>query len=62
VFDCICRSTILKEDFDREINAVREVFPDEPIAGFLAYGEVARYKARFNAWHNTTGAIAAIPR
>ena len=62
MFDCICRGTILKDDFHREIKAVAEVFPYVPIAGFLTYGEIARYKGPFNSWHNTTAVIAAIPR
>ncbi len=62
MFDCICRGTILKENFNKEVEAVAEVFPGVPIAGFLTYGEIARYKGPFNSWHNTTAVIAAIPR
>jgi hypothetical protein len=61
LFDCICRGTILDEDFDREIEAVRGVFPGVPIAGFLTYGEIARYSGRLDGWHNTTAVVAAIP-
>lgn len=62
MFDCICRGTILKDNFNREVEAVAEVFPGVPIAGFLTYGEIARYKGPFNSWHNTTAVIAAIPK
>jgi len=42
LFDCVCRGMILKEQFDRGIDAVRSVFPDTPIAGLVTYGENAR--------------------
>ncbi len=61
LFDCICRGTILGKDFGREIEAVRSVFPDVPIAGFLTYGEIARYSGRLDGWHNATAVVAAIP-
>ena len=61
LFDCICRGTILGEDFGREIDAVRSVFPGVPIAGFLTYGEIARYSGRLDGWHNTTAVVTAIP-
>jgi len=54
LFDCVCRGMILKEQFQREIDAVRAVFPDVPIAGLLTYGEIARFKGRLDGWHNTT--------
>ncbi len=61
VFDCVCRGMILKESFDREIEAVRSVFPDVPVAGFLTYGEIARFGGRLDGWHNSTSVVAAIP-
>jgi hypothetical protein len=61
LFDCICRGAILGDDFPREVEAVREIFPDVPMAGFLTYGEIARYSGRLDGWHNTTAVIAAIP-
>jgi hypothetical protein len=61
LFDCICRGAILGTDFHREIRAVREVFPDAPIAGFLTYGEIARYSGRLDGWHNATAVVVAIP-
>lgn len=61
LFDCICRGGILGPDFHREIRAVRDVFPDVPIAGFLTYGEIARYSGHFDGWHNTTAVVVAIP-
>jgi methyl-accepting chemotaxis protein len=61
VFDCVCRGMILKEEFGREIAAVRRVFGDVPVAGFLTYGEIARYGGKLDGWHNTTAVVVAIP-
>jgi len=61
LFDCICRGTILGDDFGREIEAVRSIFPGVPLAGFLTYGEIARYSGRLDGWHNTTAVVTAIP-
>lgn len=61
VFDCVCRGMILGRGFDREIEAVRAVFPNVPIIGFLTYGEIARFGGRIDGWHNTTSVVAAIP-
>ncbi len=62
LFDCVARHTILGSAFQREIDAVRAVFPGAPIAGFLTYGEIARYRGRLDGWHNTTAVVVAIPR
>jgi hypothetical protein len=61
VFDCVCRGMILKESFHREIEAVRGVFGNVPVAGFLTYGEIARYGGKLDGWHNTTAVVVAIP-
>jgi len=61
LFDCVCRGMILDEQFQREIDAVREVFPNAPVAGLLTYGEIARFKGRLDGWHNTTAVVVAIP-
>jgi hypothetical protein len=61
LFDCVCRGTILGDGFDREIEAVRSIFGDVPIAGFLTYGEIARYRGRLDGWHNATAVVVAIP-
>ncbi len=62
VFDCVCRGMILKEAFHREISAIRGVFGDVPVAGFLTYGEIARYQGRLEGWHNATAVVVAIPK
>lgn len=61
VFDCICRGQILGGAFRGEIDAVRTVFGEVPIAGFLTYGEIARYPGRLHGWHNATAVVLAIP-
>jgi hypothetical protein len=61
LFDCVCRGMILKDEFAQEIDAVRSVFGDVPVAGFLTYGEIAQYAGRLEGWHNTTAVVVAIP-
>lgn len=61
IFNCICRGELLGENHVRELHAVREVLGDIPIAGFLTYGEIARYAGKLEGWHNTTTVIAAFP-
>jgi methyl-accepting chemotaxis protein len=61
VFSCFCRTLILGNDFKREIDMVREVFPDTPISGFVTYGEIARFGGRLDGYHNTTVVVAAMP-
>jgi len=61
LFDCVCRGMILDAQFQREVDAVRGVFPDVPVAGLLTYGEIARFKGRLDGWHNTTAVVVAIP-
>jgi hypothetical protein len=61
LFDCVCRGMILKNEFEREVEAVRSIFPDTPIAGFLTYGEIARSHDNLDGWHNATAVVVAIP-
>ncbi|MEM6956442.1 MAG: FIST N-terminal domain-containing protein [Myxococcota bacterium] len=61
VFDCVCRGMLLDTAFDREIAAVRSVFEDAPLAGYLTYGEIARFGGRIEGWHNTTAVVVAVP-
>ncbi len=62
VFDCICRGLLFGEDFKQEIQVISRVFGnDVPVAGFLTYGEAARYGGRMQGWHNSTAVVVAIP-
>ncbi|MBC7545458.1 MAG: FIST C-terminal domain-containing protein, partial [Candidatus Sericytochromatia bacterium] len=60
LIDCICRGIILDTEFQREIDTVREVFGDVPVAGFLTYGEIAKYGGQLNGFHNSTAVVVAI--
>jgi methyl-accepting chemotaxis protein len=62
LFDCVCRGMILQDGFHREIDAIRSVFGDVPTAGFLTYGEIARYRGKLDGWHNATAVVVAIPK
>lgn len=62
VFDCFCRDILLGDAFPRAIDAIREVFPTEPLAGLVTFGEIARFGGRLDGWHNATVVVAAIPR
>ena len=62
LFDCVCRGMILKDQFQKEIEAVRSVMGDVPVGGFLTYGEIANYGGSVEAWHNTTAVCVAIPQ
>jgi methyl-accepting chemotaxis protein len=61
VFSCFCRTLILGNDFKREVDAIRDVFPETPISGFVTYGEIARFSGRLDGYHNTTVVVAALP-
>ncbi len=61
VFSCVCRNLVLGERYPDEIAAVRSVFPDVPIAGFVSYGEVAHTTKRLDGYHNNTIVVVAIP-
>jgi hypothetical protein len=61
VVDCVCREAVLKDEFHREIEAIRAVFPNVPLVGFLSYGEAARFKGKLDGYHNNTIVVAAIP-
>lgn len=62
LFDCVCRGSMLGPSFGREVDAVRAVFGDVPLAGFLTYGEIARRPGHHQeGWHNATAVVVAIP-
>lgn len=61
VFSCITRKFVLGDQYNREVSAVRAVFPDVPISGFLSYGEIARFNGRLDGYHNATCVVAALP-
>lgn len=62
VFSCVCRNRTLGSNYPREVAAIRDVFPDVPLAGFSSYGEVARDPGRLDGYHNNSVVIVAIPQ
>lgn len=62
VFSCVCRGMVLGSRYGEEIQALRSVFPDVPIAGFSSYGEVACTSQKLDGYHNDAIVVAAIPR
>lgn len=62
VFSCVCRGLVLGPRYGEEVQALRSVFPDVPIAGFSSYGEVACTSQKLDGYHNNAIVVAAIPR
>ena len=61
VFSCVCRNMTLGDSYDGEVDAIADVFPGVPFAGFSSYGEVARDPGRLDGYHNNTIVVVAIP-
>jgi hypothetical protein len=62
LFDCVCRADALGAGFERELKSIRAIFPDTPLAGFLSYGEIARFRGRLEGWHHSAAVVVAIPQ
>jgi methyl-accepting chemotaxis protein len=60
VFDCVVRGMILQDDFNKAIDAIKEVLK-VPIVGFETYGEFAMEIGQMTGYHNATTVILAIP-
>ncbi len=60
-FDCICRGLILGDTFGDEVGAIRGALRTDQVAGFLTYGEIARYRGTRQGWHNATAVVVALP-
>jgi methyl-accepting chemotaxis protein len=60
VFDCICRSTTLGDEFGAAVDAMAETL-DVPLLGFETYGEVAMERDQLSGYHNTTTVICLFP-
>jgi methyl-accepting chemotaxis protein len=61
VFDCICRSLILGNDFGRAVRGMAEELGNVPLAGFATYGEIALDAGDMSGFHNTTSVVLAFP-
>lgn len=61
VFDCVCRSMILKNKFFKAIEHIRDVCGNIPVIGFETYGEIAMGVGPMSGFHHTTTVITLIP-
>jgi methyl-accepting chemotaxis protein len=61
VFDCVCRSLILGDQFKDGVNAIQQVIGDVPLLGFETYGEICMDLVQFSGFHNTTSVVVLIP-
>jgi len=62
LISCVTRGIVLADGYSEEVAAIRRVFGDAPIGGFLSYGEVARVPGKAEGYHNNTLVVVAIPR
>jgi hypothetical protein len=61
VFACTTRMVILGEDAEKEIEVIKEAFPEGiPIAGFYGYGEIGPLSGRRSEFNNKSMVIWAI--
>lgn len=60
VFDCICRSTTLGDEFDDAVAGMYEEL-DAPMLGFETYGELAMERGQLSGYHNTTSVVMVFP-
>jgi methyl-accepting chemotaxis protein len=61
VFDCVCRSLILEDQFKEGIHAIQKVIGDVPLLGFETYGEICMNPDQFSGFHNTTSVVVLLP-
>ncbi|MBO6934156.1 MAG: FIST C-terminal domain-containing protein [Deltaproteobacteria bacterium] len=62
LISCITRGMVIGDRYAEEVAAVRRVFGDIPLGGFLSYGEIARVRGKLDAVHNNSLVVVAIPR
>lgn len=60
VYDCICRGTILGEDFDEAVEAISDEV-GVPFAGFETYGEICSDVDEYTSYHNTSSVVMLLP-
>ncbi len=53
IFDCICRSLYLGEDFKKAVDGIKETVK-APVIGFETYGEIMMVQGQLSGMHNTT--------
>lgn len=60
IFDCVVRAVILQDEFQKAVNAVKEVLK-VPFVGFESYGGFAMEIGQMAGYHDATTVILAIP-
>lgn len=61
VFDCVCRSLILEDQFKDGVGAIKQMVGDVPLLGFETYGEICMDPGQFSGFHNTTSVVVLLP-
>jgi methyl-accepting chemotaxis protein len=61
VFDCVCRSLILEDQFKDGVDVIKKVIGDVPLLGFETYGEICMDPGQFSGFHNTTSVVVLLP-
>jgi methyl-accepting chemotaxis protein len=61
VFDCVCRDMLLRGAFPRAVQGISEELGHAPLAGFEAFGEIARRAGDARGFHNATSVVLAFP-
>jgi methyl-accepting chemotaxis protein len=62
VFDCSCRKTILRGEFVKAVEAMRDELGGAPLAGFETYGEIAMEIGEMSGFHNTTTVVVTFEK
>lgn len=60
-FDCVATRLRLGSHFEQELQAVRDLLPQIPLAGCNTYGQVVRATGQFHGFHNCTAVICLLP-
>jgi methyl-accepting chemotaxis protein len=61
VFDCVCRASILGDEFSKAVDVIKDTIGDIPLIGFETYGEIAVEEGQLSGFHNTTTVVVLIP-
>jgi methyl-accepting chemotaxis protein len=61
MFDCVCRTMILKEQFSKAIEASQDALGSIPFIGCETYGEIAMDMGQLSGFHNATTVIILFP-
>lgn len=60
IYDCVCRSAILGEEFEKSITAATAEL-DVPLLGFETYGELCMQRGQIGGYHNSTSVVLLLP-